>query len=221
MRSSSDVPTMKIVVLISGNGSNLQSIIDAIAERDLNVELCAVISNKQDAYGLQRAKDNGIPVHWIDHKKYSSREQFDQALIKIIDPYKPDLIVMAGFMRILTDTFVDHYRGKMINIHPSLLPKFRGLNTHQRVLEEGDAEHGATIHFVTQDLDGGPVIIQARVPVAANDTAEKLAQKVQRLEHKIYPLVVGWFSENRIALRENRVYLDGIALPASGFDFAE
>ena len=221
MRSSSDEPTMRIVVLISGSGSNLQSIIDAIAERNLNAELCAVISNKQDAYGLQRAKDNGIPVHWIDHKKYSSREQFDSALIKTIDPCKPDLIVMAGFMRILTDTFVGHYPGKMINIHPSLLPKFRGLNTHQRVLEEGDAEHGATIHFVTQDLDGGPVIIQARLPVVANDTAEKLAQKVQRLEHKIYPLVVEWFSENRIALRENRVYLDGTTLPASGFDFAE
>ncbi|MBV1915308.1 MAG: phosphoribosylglycinamide formyltransferase [Pseudomonadales bacterium] len=219
MNPNTDVTAIKIVVLISGNGSNLQSIIDAIAERNLNAEICAVISNKQNAYGLQRANDHGITSHWIDHKKYSSREQFDQALIKAIDPYKPDLIILAGFMRILTEAFVGHYQGKMINIHPSLLPKFRGLNTHQRVLEEGDSEHGATIHFVTPDLDGGPTIVQARLPVVAGESAEKLAEKVQRLEHQIYPLVVEWFSERRIRLDQNKVYLDDNLLPANGFDF--
>ena len=219
MNPNTDVTAIKIVVLISGNGSNLQSIIDAIAERNLNAEICAVISNKQNAYGLQRAKNHGITSHWIDHKTYSSREQFDQALIKSIDPYKPDLIILAGFMRILTEAFVGHYQGKIINIHPSLLPKFRGLNTHQRVLEEGDSEHGATIHLVTPDLDGGPTIVQARLPIVAGESAEKLAEKVQRLEHKIYPLVVEWFSESRIKLDQNKVYLDDNLLPSNGFDF--
>lgn len=208
---------MNIVVLISGNGSNLQAIIDAISERGLNAEISAVISNRASAYGLQRASQAGIKGISIDHKKYASREQFDQALIEEIDAAKPDLIVLAGFMRILTEQFVNHYQGRLINIHPSLLPRFRGLNTHQRVLEEGDAEHGASIHYVTPDLDGGPVIIQGKLTVESTDSAEGLASKVQELEHQIYPLVVEWFSENRLALREDRVYLDDKELPASGF----
>lgn len=213
-----DASPIKIVALISGNGSNLQAIIDAIAERGLNAKICAVISNKEDAYGLQRASKAEIPAVWIDHKKYSSREQFDQALIEAIDPYKPDLIVLAGFMRILTEPFVCHYQGRLINIHPSLLPRFRGLNTHQRAIEAGDSEHGASIHFVTPELDGGPVIVQARLTIEANDNAETLAQKVQKLEHEIYPEVVEWFSENRIRLNQNRVYLDENELPDSGFN---
>jgi phosphoribosylglycinamide formyltransferase-1 len=212
-----DASPMKIVALISGNGSNLQAIIDAIAERGLNAKICAVISNVEKAYGLQRASKAGVPAVWIDHKKYSSREQFDQVLIEVIDPYQPDLIVLAGFMRILTEPFVCHYQGKLINIHPSLLPRFRGLNTHQRVIEEGDSEHGASIHFVTPDLDGGPVIVQARISVEANDSAETLAQKVQQQEHKIYPQVVEWFCDNRIRLNQHKVYLDGNELPDRGY----
>ncbi|MDF1643769.1 MAG: phosphoribosylglycinamide formyltransferase [Pseudomonadales bacterium] len=212
-----DASPIKIVALISGNGSNLQAIIDAIAERGLNAKICAVISNIEQAYGLQRASKAGIPAVWIDHKKYSNREQFDQALIEAIDPYQPDLIVLAGFMRILTEPFVCHYQGRLINIHPSLLPRFRGLNTHQRVIEEGDSEHGASIHFVTPDLDGGPVIVQARISVEANDSAETLAQKVQQQEHKIYPQVVEWFCDNRIRLNQNKVYLDGNELHDRGY----
>jgi len=174
---------MKIVVLISGSGSNLQAILDHIESRKLNASVNAVISNIGDAYGLQRAQQAGILNRWIDHKKYSSREHFDQALIEEIDQHNPDLVVLAGFMRILTTGFVAHYQGRLINIHPSLLPRFRGLNTHQRVLDEGDAEHGASIHFVTPDLDGGPVILQARVKVQSTDSAETLAQKVQLEEN--------------------------------------
>ncbi|MBL4585266.1 MAG: phosphoribosylglycinamide formyltransferase [Pseudomonadales bacterium] len=207
---------MKIVVLISGSGSNLQAILDHIESRKLNASVNAVISNIGDAYGLQRAQQAGILNRWIDHKKYSSREHFDQALIEEIDQHNPDLVVLAGFMRILTTGFVAHYQGRLINIHPSLLPRFRGLNTHQRVLDEGDAEHGASIHFVTPDLDGGPVILQARVKVQSTDSAETLAQKVQLEEHKIYPQVIEWFSENRLTLNGSSVSLNGAELPYSG-----
>ena len=208
---------LKIVVQISGNGSNLQAIIDAIAEKGLNAKICAVISNKENAYGLQRASQAGIKNSWIDHKKYASREQFDQVLIEEIDPFEPDLVVLAGFMRILTEQFVCRYQGKLINIHPSLLPRFRGLNTHQRVLESSDAEHGASIHFVTPDLDGGPVIVQASLAVKPTDTVESLARGVQALEYKIYPQVVEWFSLNRVTLKESRVYVDDKELPSSGY----
>lgn len=200
------IPT---VVLISGNGSNLQAIIDAVHQEALPVKLCAVISNRPHTYGLERAKLAGIPTHVVSHKDFSDRESFDRALQQLIDGYQPQLLVLAGFMRILTEPFVRHYEGRMINIHPSLLPKYRGLNTHQRALQEGETQHGATVHFVTHELDGGPAIIQAVVPVLFNDTQESLAERVLTQEHKIFPLAIRWFAEGRLKLSNNHTMLDG------------
>lgn len=202
---------LRIVVLISGNGSNLQAIIDA-SQKDLPVEICAVISNRPDAYGLQRAANAHIPHHVIDHTQYPDRESFDRALGDTIDRYQPELIVLAGFMRVLTDRFVRHYHGRMLNIHPSLLPKYRGLNTHAKALAAGDKEHGASVHFVTETLDGGPVVVQASVPILATDTVKSLAQRVQQLEHKIYVATLRWLSEGRLAWRDGEVMLDGKTL---------
>lgn len=198
-----------IVVLISGSGSNLQAIIDAIHHKDLSVDIRAVISNKKEAVGLERAKKAGIPTEVIPHTDYGNREDFDQALIQIIDPYQPSLIVLAGFMRILTTEFVNHYQGRMINIHPSLLPKFQGLNTHARALEAKEKIHGASVHFVTNDLDSGPIIIQAQVPVFENDNEKVLAARVQEQEHQIYSLALQWLAEGRVKLKEQNVMLDG------------
>lgn len=206
------VQPIRMVVLISGNGSNLQAIIDAVSDDGLPAELCAVISNQPDAYGLQRAKNAGVPTHVLSHKDFPDRESFDQALQQLIDSCHPDLIVLAGFMRILTEPFVRHYEGRMLNIHPSLLPKFRGLNTHQRALQEGEQQHGATVHFVTHELDGGPAIIQAIVPVISSDTAESLAARVLAQEHKIFPLAIRWFAEGRLKLADNKTMLDGHVL---------
>ncbi len=192
---------LPIVVLISGGGTNLQAIIDA-ARNDLPVDIRAVISNRPDAYGLQRAEKAGIPTAVLDHREFNSREAFDQALAALIDEYQPDLVLLAGFMRILTPDFVRHYHGRMLNIHPSLLPRFQGLNTHQRALDASEEEHGASIHFVTEELDGGPVILQARVPVLPGDDAETLAARVLEKEHIIYPLAVRWFAEGRLGLNE-------------------
>lgn len=200
---------INIVVLISGSGSNLQAIIDHIAHGDLPARIAAVISNRADAYGLVRAQAAGLSTEVIDHTAFESREAFDKMLASVIDLYQPDLIVLAGFMRILTAEFVKHYQGRMINIHPSLLPKYKGINTHQRVLEAGDKEHGVSVHFVTPELDGGPIIIQAFVNVAYDDTAETLAKRVQTQEHIIYPAVVKWFAQGRIALCTEGVTLDG------------
>ena len=194
-----------LVVLISGSGSNLQSIIDAIADKSLNAELRAVISNKADAYGIKRAKQAGIPVEIIDHKQYSSRESFDTQLTHCIDKYQPQLIVLAGFMRILSNDFVNYYYGKLINIHPSLLPKYRGLHTHKKALAEGDKQHGLTIHYVSTELDGGPVILQESVPILADDTVESLAQRVLTQEHISYPKVLQLFAEGRLQLVDNQV----------------
>jgi phosphoribosylglycinamide formyltransferase-1 len=206
-----------ICVLISGSGSNLQALIDAIAEGKLDARIGLVISNNADAYGLTRARDAGIDTKVIDHRDYADRESFDNALQREIDASHCDLVVLAGFMRILSSFFVQHYLGRMLNIHPSLLPKYKGLNTHQRALEAGDTEHGVSVHFVTPDLDGGPVIIQSRVPIFKGDTADVLAQRVQYQEHQIYPLVVKWFCENRLRLTEQGVELDGHLLPVSGY----
>lgn len=197
-----------IVVLVSGDGSNLQSIIDRIADNTLNARICAVISNKPDAYGIERAKEAGIPTEIIDHNQYGNRENFDADLTHCIDKYQPELIILAGFMRILTDDFVNHFYGKMINIHPSLLPKYRGLHTHKRALKAGDSEHGLSIHYVSAKLDGGPVILQKTVPVLANDTDNSLAKRVLAEEHIAYPEVIQWFSEGRLQLINNKVILN-------------
>ena len=174
-----------IVVLISGSGSNLQALIDAIAKGEINGNIKAVISNKADVLGLERAKIANIDTHIVDHKKYDNRDVFDGELIRQIEQYQPDLVVLAGFMRILTENFVRRYEGRMLNIHPSLLPKYPGLNTHQRALDAGDAEHGVTVHFVTTELDSGPNIIQAKVPTLKQDTADTLAKRIQQQEHVI------------------------------------
>jgi phosphoribosylglycinamide formyltransferase-1 len=192
---------LPVGVLISGGGTNLQAIIDA-AQDDLPVDIRAVISNRPEAYGLQRAKKAGIPTAVLDHREFDSREAFDQALAALIDEYEPGLVLLAGFMRILTPGFVRRYHGRMFNIHPSLLPRFQGLNTHQRALDAAEKEHGASIHFVTEELDGGPVILQARVPVLPGDDAESLAARVLEKEHIIYPLAVRWFAEGRLGLNE-------------------
>ncbi len=201
--------TCKLVVLISGNGSNLQAIIDAIAAGEIPAEIRAVISNNPDAYGLERARRAGIPTAVVDHRDYPDRERYDQALRAVIDRYAPDLVVLAGFMRILTPAFVEHYAGRMLNIHPSLLPRYQGLDTHRRVLEAGDAIHGVSVHFVTPELDSGPIVLQAEVPVGPGDTEEDLARKVHAEEHVIYPRVIRWFAEGRLRLDGDRVLLDG------------
>lgn len=177
----------RLVILISGRGSNMLSIIQAIQEKRLDAQIAAVISNRPDAAGIVSAQQAGIDTQLLDHKSFESREAFDASLIQVIDRYQPDYVVLAGFMRILTAEFVEHYAGKLINIHPSLLPKFKGLHTHQRALEAGESEHGASVHFVTAELDDGPVILQAKVPVMADDSAETLAARVLEQEHMLYP----------------------------------
>jgi len=205
-----------IVVLISGSGSNLQALIDAVEKEEIIGSIKAVISNKANVLGIDRAKKAGIDTHIIDHKKYDSRDVFDGELIRQIEQYQPDLIVLAGFMRILTESFVRRYEGKMLNIHPSLLPKYPGLNTHQRALDAGDKEHGVTVHFVTAELDSGPNIIQATVPTLAQDTAETLAKRIQQQEHIIYPIAVKWFVEGRLTMNDSQALLDQETLPKTG-----
>lgn len=205
---------LRIVVLISGSGSNLQAILDAVAEGDLHAQIAAVISNRPGARGLARAQAAGVTAITIDHRAYASREAFDQALAEQIDAQQPDLVVLAGFMRILTPAFVDHYLGRMLNIHPSLLPAFRGLQTHARALEAGVSTHGASVHFVTSELDGGPVIAQAEVPVRADDTPQSLAARVLAREHQLYPRVIEWFAQGRLKLLQGRAVLDGEPLLA-------
>lgn len=201
-----------IVVLISGSGSNLQAIIDAIQSGRIQGHIAAVISNRAGAYGLERAAQAGIPTRVLDHSLFEERERFDAELMAMIDEYQPALVVLAGFMRILTDDFVRQYQGRMLNIHPSLLPKYRGLNTHARAIEAGDEVHGVSVHFVTPELDGGPVILQARVPIELGDSPQALAAKVLEEEHIIYPLVVGWFTDGRLRLEGHRVCLDDTVL---------
>lgn len=190
----------RIVVLISGNGSNLQAAIDACEANKINGEVVAVISNKPDVYGLERATNHKIPAEVVNHKTYDSREEYDAQLQLDIDKHQPDLVVLAGFMRILTPQFVEHYQGRMINIHPSLLPKYQGLNTHQRAIDAGDDVHGVSVHFVTAELDGGPVILQAKVPIFPEDTADDLAARVHQQEHRIYPMVINWFCDDRLSM---------------------
>lgn len=205
-----------IVVLISGSGSNLQALIDQSLQGQLDINICAVISNKAEAYGLERAKLAGITTHTLDHKSFASRDEFDAELQTMIDQYQPKLVVLAGFMRILTETFAKHYEGRMLNIHPSLLPKYKGLNTHQRAIDAGEKEHGVSVHFVSQELDGGAVILQASTAIAEEDTADSLANKVHSLEHIIYPLAVKWFSEKRLTFHDGKAFLNGSVLPENG-----
>ncbi|WP_440876103.1 phosphoribosylglycinamide formyltransferase [Thalassotalea sp. PLHSN55] len=206
-----------IVVLISGSGTNLQAIIDACKLEDYPGEVVAVISNKADAYGLERAKLEDIANESLSHKAFDSRELYDQALIATIDKYQPELVVLAGFMRILTPQFVQHYQGRLLNIHPSLLPKYQGMNTHQRAIDAKDSEHGVSVHFVTEELDGGPVILQAKVPIFDGDVADDLAQRVHEQEHRIYPLVVKWFCQKRLIMTNEHALMDNKVLPVSGY----
>jgi phosphoribosylglycinamide formyltransferase-1 len=207
----------RIVVLISGGGTNLQAIIDACTDSNYPAEVVGVVSNKADAYGLTRAQDADIATVSLSHKEFDRREDYDQALIKKIDSFNADIIVLAGFMRILTPSFVQHFKGKLLNIHPSLLPKYQGLNTHQRAIDAGDTEHGVSVHFVTEELDGGPVILQAKVPVFDGDDIADLAERVHEQEHRIYPLVVKWFAEQRLIMQGEHAVLDNNTLPASGY----
>jgi len=216
--SSSATPSKRcrIALLISGSGSNLQAFIDAIANTELAADIVCVLSNRADARGLERARAANIETAVLDHKLFESREQFDAQLQQLIDSYTPDLVILAGFMRILTPGFVRHYLGRLLNIHPSLLPKYPGLHTHQRAIDAGDSEAGATVHFVTEELDGGPAVVQVSVPIIAGDTAAALAQKILQHEHVIYPLAAQWFAQGSLQLRDNHAYLDGVLLPATG-----
>ncbi|MFG3692720.1 phosphoribosylglycinamide formyltransferase [Stutzerimonas stutzeri] len=207
--------TCNIVVLISGSGSNLQALIGSL-DADNPARICAVVSNRAEAFGLQRAQAAGIATHVVRHKDYADREAFDAALMDIIDTHQPNLVVLAGFMRILTPGFVRHYQGRLLNIHPSLLPKYKGLDTHRRALDAGDCEHGCSVHFVTEELDGGPVAIQAAFTVEPGDSIDKLTERVHAAEHVIYPLAVRWFAEGRLRLAEQGAMLDETLLPATG-----
>ena len=210
----------RVVVLISGNGGNLQALIDEQTHERLGGEIVAVISNVPDVYGLQRARDAGIDAVVLPHTEYESREAYDGALIKVIERHEPDLVVLAGFMRILTARFVQRFTGRMLNIHPSLLPAYRGLNTHAKAIADGVSEHGCSVHFVTEELDGGPVVIQAVVRVSADETEATLKEKVHAREHLIYPIAVKWFLEGRLQLKGDVATLDSIPLPPQGLQLS-
>lgn len=207
----------RIVVLISGSGTNMQAIIEACHAGKINGEVVAVVSNKADVGGLEKAQRAGIETAVLSHKAFETRAAYDAELQKLVDSFQPDLVVLAGFMRILTADFTRQFNGRMLNIHPSLLPKYKGINTHQRALDAGDEEHGVSVHFVTEELDGGPVILQATVPIFAEDTAEDLQQRVHTQEHAIYPLVVQWFCSGRLTLTADGAMLDGELLGPSGY----
>lgn len=206
-----------IVVLISGSGSNLQAILDACKAGFIAGRVSAVISNKASVFGLTRAADAGVAAQVLDHKQYADRASYDVALCQAIDQHQPDLVVLAGFMRILTPEFVAHYSGRLLNIHPSLLPKYQGLNTHQRAIDAGDTVHGCSVHFVTAELDGGPVVLQAKVPVFPEDDAAAVAARVHEQEHRIYPLVVRWFCQDRLQQQADKALLDGQILSPHGY----
>jgi phosphoribosylglycinamide formyltransferase-1 len=209
----------RLAILISGRGSNLQAFIDAATRGELAARICLVISNNPDAAGLQRAERAGITARCINHRDYSTREDFDQALVDELRAHSVELVVLAGFMRILTPVLIEPFTGRLLNIHPSLLPKYPGLHTHQRALEAGDSEAGVTVHFVTQELDGGPPVLQARVPVRPDDTADSLAARVAIQEHIIYPIAVNWHLQGRLKLGAAGATLDGNPIPTTGIDY--
>lgn len=211
---------LKVAVLISGRGSNLQALIDAVKQPDFPAEIVAVISNKADAYGLVRAKEAGIATYAISHKEYPTRELFDAALHQQLLAVGAELVCLAGFMRIITEDFVNSWQNRMINIHPSLLPSFKGLHAQQQAIDAGVRLSGCTVHFVTPEMDAGPIILQAIVPVHANDTVEALEARILPMEHKAYPLAVRWIAEGRISVKEGKTLISGISQPAgllSGF----
>jgi len=209
-----------IVVLISGRGSNLQAIIEAVRNGEIPASICAVISSRPNAPGLEFARTAGIAAEVVDDRRYDDRQSCEAALTAAIDRHRPDLVALAGFMRILSHDFVRHYDGRMLNIHPSLLPEFAGLDTHRRALEAGAWEHGASVHFVTEDVDGGPVILRARVPIKPDDTPASLAERVLEFEHRIYPLAIRWFVEGRVRKSGDQVIFDGKPL-AQPLDYAD
>ena len=196
--------TFKVAVLISGNGSNLQALIDNFKKEESIIDINCVISNKENAFGLERAEKASIDNHFVDHTKFKKREEFDQRLIQIIKGYNPDLIVLAGFMRILSEVFVDKYMGELINIHPSLLPKYPGLETHKKVIENGDTHHGVTVHYVDKTLDGGPICAQSKIKVTTKN-ANNLEEQIHKIEHEIYPLVVKQIADGKIAFKDGKV----------------
>ncbi len=206
----------KMVILISGSGSNMQRIIEACQSAQIDADIAAVISNNEQALGLQKAQQLGIETQVVAHNQFVSKAEFEENLIHVIDGYQPDLIVLAGFMRILSSQFVLGYLGKILNIHPSLLPKYPGLHTHQRVLESGDKEHGASVHFVIPELDAGPNIAQVKVTIQNDDTPESIQKRVLQQEHILYPIVIAWFIDGRLELNHNQVLFDGQPLPRSG-----
>ncbi len=211
--ASGEAPT-PIVILISGRGSNMRAIADQALAGNLPVTIRAVVSDKANAGGLEIARSLGIETRSVSPKSFPSREAYDEALADLVASFEPALIVLAGFMRILTPRFIDRFPGRILNIHPSLLPKYRGLHTHQRCLEAGDCDHGVSVHFVTQELDGGPVIIQACVSVRADDSVDSLSARVQQQEHIIYPQAIDWFARGRLKLENGQAHLDGKPLVA-------
>lgn len=212
----SEAEKPRIVILISGTGSNMVAIAEAVKNKQIDAEIVGVISNRPTAKGLEKAQAMDLHTDIIDHTLYANREEFDHALIRMIEDLNPDLVVLAGFMRILTADFTRYYEGRLLNIHPSLLPKYQGLNTHQRALDAGDDIHGVTVHFVTEELDGGPNAIQAIVPILDIDNAKQLQERVHIQEHIIYPIAVKWFCEGRLNMKGNQALLDGQVLPPSG-----
>jgi phosphoribosylglycinamide formyltransferase-1 len=208
--------TQRIVVLLSGRGSNFQSLLNASLTDQLGGSIDLVISNRPGAGGLVIANSAGIDTALVDHQAYTTRDAFDADLAGVINSVSPDLIVLAGFMRILTLPFVSQFAGRLLNIHPSLLPLYPGLNTHQRALDNGDTHAGATVHYVTGELDGGPSVIQAKVPIESGDTKEQLAARILHVEHQIYPKAVNWHLTGRLALQDGVLYKDAVPLPATG-----
>lgn len=197
--------TLSLVVMISGNGSNLQSIIDAIEAGHLNANIASVVSNKDDAYGLTRARNHRLPTRVIDHRNYPDRNQFDRAIDHHLQDINPDFVVLAGFMRILGAELIASYKNRILNIHPSLLPAYKGLNTHQRALDNGELEHGVSIHLVTAELDDGPVLLQGRYPIEASDDVESLQRKGHNLEHQMYPQLLCWLSSGDISIENDSI----------------
>ncbi len=203
----------KTAILISGSGTNLQAFIDAAENDGLNLDLTIVFSNNPNAYGLERAERAGIATACIQHSDFLDRESFDCAVITELDRHQPDLLILAGFMRILSPAFVAHYSGKILNIHPALLPKYPGLNTHQRVLDAGDKWHGSTVHFVTEELDRGPRILQGRITIDPSETADELRDRVQTIEHHIYPLAASWVGSGKVVFKNGQCWVDGEKSP--------
>lgn len=218
MSAAKNAAKLPVVILISGGGSNMLAIARQALQGALPIEVRAVISDRPDAKGLTAAADLGLATAVLEPKTFTDRSLFDAALAELVDSYRPGLVILAGFMRILGPAFIERFLGRALNIHPSLLPKYRGLHTHRRALEAADTAHGASVHFVTQELDGGPVVLQAQVPVKHDDTDTTLAARVLQQEHRIFPETVRWFATGRLSYRDGKAYLDGQELLAPVVD---